>query len=390
MKKKFNITGLCVPHKHYMVNIDKRLSQIRELVDDGAYFTINRARQFGKTTTLNILATLLEKDYFVVSLDFQALGYASFEDENSFALTFASYFLRESRWGDCVISPQLDKALKLLKTKPESKGDRFVLFDLFDCLLDICLASPKPIILMIDEVDSATNNQVFLDFLAQLRNCYLEREKKGIPTFWSVILAGVYDVKNLKGKIRTDEEHGTNSPWNIAADFDVDMSFSQSDITGMLEEYEHDCQTGMDMEEMSKLIYDYSSGYPFLVSRLCKLIDEKIYRGEQYSDGTLAWTKAGFLEAMRLLLMEKNTLFESLIGKLTDYPKLNKMLYTLLFSGKSVPFNPMNPVIDIAAMFGFIKNSNGLAVPANRIFDTILYNYYLSSEEMHNQDKHTS
>lgn len=30
---------------------------------------------------------------------------------------------------------------------------------------------------MIDEVDSASNNQIFLDFLAQLQNCYLERKE---------------------------------------------------------------------------------------------------------------------------------------------------------------------------------------------------------------------
>lgn len=82
-----------------------------------------------------------------------------------------------------------------------------------------CRISEKPIVLMIDEVDSATNNQVFLDFLAQLRWYYLKRDR--LPTFRSVILAGVYDVKNIKRKIRPDDEHKMNSPWNIAADFDV-------------------------------------------------------------------------------------------------------------------------------------------------------------------------
>ena len=51
---------------------------------------------------------------------------------------------------------------------------------------------------MIDEVDSASNNQVFLDFLAQLRAQYIERDIQ--PTFRAVILAGVYDVKNLRRK----------------------------------------------------------------------------------------------------------------------------------------------------------------------------------------------
>lgn len=57
---------------------------------------------------------------------------------------------------------------------------------------------------MIDEVDSASNNQVFVDFLAMLRGYYLKRED--IPTFHSVILAGLYDIKNLKLRIRPDME----------------------------------------------------------------------------------------------------------------------------------------------------------------------------------------
>ena len=34
----------------------------------------------------------------------------------------------------------------------------------------ICEAADRKIVLMIDEVDSAANNQVFIDFLAQLRH----------------------------------------------------------------------------------------------------------------------------------------------------------------------------------------------------------------------------
>ena len=43
--KRFNTTGLCVPRKHYMVNIDDRVRQIRAMVDEGDYFSINRGRQ---------------------------------------------------------------------------------------------------------------------------------------------------------------------------------------------------------------------------------------------------------------------------------------------------------------------------------------------------------
>ena len=46
--------------------------------------------------------------------------------------------------------------------------------------------------------------------------------------------------------------------------------------------------------------------------------------------------KKGFLEAVRILLSEKNMLFESLREKLESYPELNSMLYSLLFTGKAI------------------------------------------------------
>lgn len=150
----------------------------------------------------------------------------------------------------------------------------FELPELFECLSDLCGASDRPLILMIDEVDNAANNQVFLDFLAQLRASYIDRDV--CPTFHSVILAGVSDIRNLKHKIRSGDGHSFNSPWNIAADFPIDMSLTKDGIAGMLLEYESDSHTGMNTDEIAGILFDYTSGYPFLVSRLCKLMDEEV------------------------------------------------------------------------------------------------------------------
>ena len=54
MSKTFNVNGICYPNEHYMVNIDSKLAQIKQLVDEKKYFVINRARQYGKTTTLDV------------------------------------------------------------------------------------------------------------------------------------------------------------------------------------------------------------------------------------------------------------------------------------------------------------------------------------------------
>lgn len=140
--------------------------------------------------------------------------------------------------------------------------------DLFTVLSRWCAVSSKPIVLMVDEADHPGNSQTFLDFLAQLRGRFLARNKR--PTFRSVILSSVHDVRNLRPP--TEDRYGI--PWNIASAFEIDMSFNAHDIAGMLTEYENDHHTGMDIQKLSQLIYDYTSGYPVLVSMICKYMDE--------------------------------------------------------------------------------------------------------------------
>ena len=272
MPKVFNTTAVCIPEEHYMVDISGRLEEIKSLVDTGKYFTINRARQYGKTTTLRALYRYLQKEYYVVLLDFQTFDNDKFENGNVFSAAFINSFLRSLKRN--TLSPELEDAIKNILHSTDYTDKYFSLKELFEQLSDLCAAAEKKIVLMIDEVDSASNNQVFLDFLAQLRAQYIERDIQ--PTFRAVILAGVYDVKNLRRKIRPDEVHKYNSPWNIAADFKVDMSFSREEIAGMLDEYEKDYHTGMDVELLAGLIREYTSGYPFLVSRICQLLDEEI------------------------------------------------------------------------------------------------------------------
>lgn len=377
MSKIFNVNADCKQNLHYMVDISARLEKIEDMVDAGQYFTINRARQYGKTTTLRLLAEHLKKSYLVISLDFQMLSHDDFKDESSFVCAFSGLLL------DHVENIPLEIAEKL-DTFAENNVGAVSLSGLFRLMSRWCKISEQKIVLIIDEVDSATNNQVFLDFLAQLRGYYINRDI--MPTFHSVILAGVYDVKNIKRKIRSDDEHKVNSPWNIAADFDVDMSFSAKDIAGMLEDYENDHNTQMDTKEISHLLYDYTSGYPFLVSRLCKLMDEKIAGTERFPDLCTVWTRAGVLEAVKMLLSEKNTLFESLIGKLNDYPELKNVIYLLLFQGQSIAYNPDDLAMDMALMFGFVKTENSTVQISNRIFETRLYNYFLTLPEVQSGD----
>lgn len=376
MQRFFNTEGQCDPDVHYMVCLDERLERMKRLfVDRGKYFVVSRGRQYGKTTTLTALAKYLRSDYRVVLMDFQMMSSDSFESESNFVKSFVRYFasLLEKEQGD----DSLEQVMACF-----SAGEQMNMQEMFAGFSRICEFSEMPMVLIVDEVDYASNYQVFLDFLALLRAYYIDRKNRA--AFYSVILAGVYDIKNLKLKFRPQEERQYGSPWNIAASFDMDMDFSADQIAGMLDDYEADRHTGMDVQEAAGNIYAYTSGYPYLVSAVCKLIDEEICDGAGGGDLGAGWTKAGIREAVKRLLNKQLPIFQSMMHQLNSYSELKQMLNALLFQGKRITFNPDNPVIHLAAMFGYIVNREGSVQVANRIFETRLYNYFLSEEELTN------
>ena len=216
MEKEFNITGTCIPEMHYMVDISNKLDKVFKLVQKGKYFVINRPRQYGKTTTLYMLERELNKneEYLVCSISFEGVGDLIFEEEHCFVRAFLE-----------IIADSLYLQHEDLASFLEEEKKNVVTFkDLSKAITKFIIKVNKKVVLMIDEVDKSSNNQLFLSFLGMLRNKYLLRNAGKDKTFHSVILAGVHDVKSLKIKIRPDEEHKYNSPWNIASDFDVDMS----------------------------------------------------------------------------------------------------------------------------------------------------------------------
>jgi len=374
VKRRFNVTGSCDPQRHYMVRLDDRLKKIKEdYVDYGSYFVINRGRQYGKTTTLKALAKYLSEEYIVFSLDFQQMSTSTFADDTTFIKGFVNRLLIALKRMFFEDKEKIVERLAALKEHNDAGMD-----DLFECISSICELCSRPIVLIIDEVDSAGNNQVFIDFLAQLRGYYLARDE--MPTFHSVILAGVYSIKNLKLKLRPESEHQFNSPWNIAADFKINMRFSAEQIAGMLGEYEADHQTGMDIRAVAEEIYAYTSGYPVLVSTICKYIDEDLSGSEDFESPKAAWSKEGVSEAVKNMLKVSTPLFESMVRQLDLYKELRVMLENIIYQGLKIPFSPDEKAVSMGLMFGFLTEKNGQVAIANRIFEMYLLNLFMTEE----------
>ena len=366
MQKRFNSTGVCVSRKHYMVDISDKLEQIKKLIDNEFYFTINKPRQYGKTTTISELKKNLKEEYIVISISFEGIGDKVFCNEEEFSNVFIEllsdslelYYMEES------------KRLNLLSNDIKNMKD------LSKAITNFVKEAEKEVVLFIDEVDKSSNNQLFLSFIGMLRNKYLAREIEEDFTFKSVILAGLYDVKSLKLKIRNEEEAKYNSPWNIAVDFNVDMSFSPKEISTMLKEYCTENSLSMEVDKLSFELYFFTGGYPFLVSRLCQIIDEKIYEMDK-----MPWKLIDVQEAVKMILEEKNTLFDSLIKNLENNKELYDYIEDIIVRGNDKSFNNYNPIIGVGSIYGYLKNNNGKVAITNKIFGEMIYNYMVSKIE---------
>ena len=224
-----------------MVDTTAKMKVFERMIDEKKYFTINRARQFGKSTSLNWILHNMSQRYLVVPIDFENTSESNWLSEKSFYDFFCDNMIEFFEVGNC---PNKQYADFWETAKTYEKPD----FKYFASKVrEFCRLVPQKIVLTIDEVDKSLGNQLFLDFLAMLRKLYLDREKFGNDslTFWSVVLAGVYDVKNLKIKIRPESEHQYNSPWNVAADYELDMTFNPQEISTMLADYENDYQCAL-------------------------------------------------------------------------------------------------------------------------------------------------
>jgi len=358
--KEFNVMGTCVPDIHYMVNIADKLKKIKALVDAKKYFTINCGRQYGKTTTLLALEYFLSNDYTVISLNFEGFGEKLFSTERNFCREFLK-LLRDA------LELSGHGADEQAKWEDETVDDFASLSRL---IRQTCRNSSSNYVLMIDEVNKIRNNTIFLNFLRKLREKYLARNSGKDFTFHSVILASVYDIAYHDVEFIIEKELPT--PITDKIDFKIEMEFNAHEITTMLVEYEKDYATGMDVDSVAKELYTFTSGYPFMVSRLCQIIHED----------DKGWNVYGVRKAVTEFLKEDHSLFRDIAQNLESRKELYHLLYDVVILGLRRSFSYDNPIIGMAHRYGYIKFDQQYSIVVfNKIFETRISNYFITKNE---------
>jgi len=359
--RRFNVTGLCVSDKHYMADISQKISKIEKMVDYGQYITINRPRQYGKTTTLNTLANTLRGKYIIIKTSFEGVSDDMFLSEENFCGMIFDVFADSVEF----IDPGLSDVLK--KCGKDSNNFN----DLSRAITDLIRKTNKDVVLIIDEVDKSSNSRVFLKFLGLLRNKYLARNSGEDITFKSVILSGVHDIKNLKLAIRDESSVRFNSPWNISAKFKVDLSFSSEEIKSMLLDYSEETGIKFNTSLIADEIYKFTNGYPYLVSDICLIIDEDLDKN---------WTLSGVYDAIKQILKEKNTLFEDVIKNIENNEDLKAIVFDILVEGMTINYNPDS--YEKGIMYGIFTEKEGDLIIHNKIFEERIYNYLIEQRNI--------
>jgi hypothetical protein len=177
----------------------------------------------------------------------------------------------------------------------------------------------------------------------------------------------------LRLKLGLNQEAKYNSPWNIAADFNVVMELQPNEIVPMLEDYCQEQNVHMNTEGVAHALFYYTAGYPFLVSAMCKIVDEEIMSKKSER----VWTEFDIETAAdKLIKAERSTTnFDTLIKNLENSPELYDLIYRLVIEGEYIPYNLHTPVVNFALQHGIVSNSpDGLTIQ-NRIYREVIANY---------------
>ncbi|MCY4481983.1 MAG: AAA-like domain-containing protein [Spirochaetaceae bacterium] len=304
----FNTEGPVVAADHYHIPPLERidLDDVLGLVRGKKYFVLHAPRQTGKTSALLALRDLLNGG---TAGEYRCV-YANVEDgqatrENvaeGMRTVLAELALQASlTLGD-------DTLEELWPAVLERVGPAQALRH---ALLRWSMADPRPLVLLIDEIDALVGDTL-LSVLRQLRTGYVDRPVR-FPQ--SIVLCGVRDVRDYR--IHSTAENRMvlgGSAFNIKAKSLRLGDFSQQEVRALLAQ--HTAATGQAFTEQAvDLILTQTAGQPWLVNALCR---EACFDDEAGRDRSRLITERAILEAQERLILARVTHLDNLADKLRE------------------------------------------------------------------------
>ncbi len=318
MTRHFNTAGPCKPEFHYMLPPERRLPEVRALVEQQAYFVVHAPRQVGKTTALLSLAKSLTAEGRFAAVTVTMETGAAFPDDIGAAedAILASWRSRAESW--------LPPTLRPPPWPQVAAGSR-----ISAALAAWARACPRPLVAFLDEID-ALRDRVLLSVLRQLREGHPNRPE-GFP--WSLGLVGLRDVRDDKIASGGSDSLHTASPFNIKAESLTMRSFTADEVEALYAQ--HTADTGQRFEDAAvDRAVELTRGQPWLVNALARQLVQTLV-----TDRARAITASDVDRAKDLLIERQDTHLDSLAERLRD-PRVRAVIEPMIQGENLAPIAP--------------------------------------------------
>ena len=351
MARFFNTAGPCIPGDHYLLPPERRLPEIRRLIEQKSYFVIHAARQSGKTTLLRALAENLRREGTFAALVASCESGQSIEPDLTGSIDAVLHELRREarlQLPPELQPPELDAAVPA----------RSRVLDLLGRWAQTC---PRPIVLLLDEVD-ALFGDALVSLLRQLRSGFPSRPQ-AFPQ--AVALVGLRDVRDYRLLAGAEEIHlGTSSPFNVKAESLTLRNFKAEEVGELYRQ--HTAEQGQPFtDEAIARAFELTGGQPWLVNALARQCVEVLE-----PDPARPITRETVDAAKDLLIQRRDTHLDSLIDRLRE-GRVRRVIAPIL-AGDLLPLDLLDDDVAFVLDLGLVRvGAQGLEL-ANPIYAEIV------------------
>ena len=354
----FNTAGPINTAMHYTIPPLSRwdMVELQTLIDQQKYFILHAPRQSGKTSGLLALREYLNKEgrYHCLYINVE-VGQSARENVTQAIGAILSQL--RTRAKETLGDPRIEALVKKLDLHTEAHDA------LHGILSEWCSLLDKPLVLLIDEIDSLVGDSL-ISVLRQLRAGY-DKRPQNFPS--SVILCGVRDVRDYRIHSSSNKDPITGgSAFNIKSESLSVGNFTSVEIKTLL--LEHTKETGQVFEEpVHPLFWEYTRGQPWLVNALAY---EACFRMTEGKDRTHPITAEIISKAKENLILRRDTHLDQLVDKLKE-DRIRRVIQPIL-SGDSEVQEGMEDDAQYAIDLGLITRVKGGVEISNSIYKEII------------------
>ena len=354
----FNTEGPVRSDDHYMLPPLSRwdMDEVMMMIEQKKYFLLHAPRQTGKTSCLLALMDYLNRQgrYQAVYANIEGAQAWRERIDEAMATMVTDIASSAQIWTQDQERPQHAREV-LAHTAPGSALGTF--------LSQWSQRSPKPLVLLLDEVDALIGDTL-LSLLRQLRAGYPQR-----PTAFphTVILCGVRDLRDYRIHASSEKDPITGgSAFNIKAKSLRLGDFNRDETLTLLQEHTKATGQAFTPEALAR-VWELTQGQPWLVNALAYRATFEIRSGR---DRSRPITVELIDQAKEAMIVERVTHLDQLAHKLQE-PRVRRVIEPMLagLTPEAVADDERDYLLDL----GLLRRADGGGlIVANPIYREVL------------------